>query len=639
MIQPMDMASAIQRPEYIGKRRVPSKRKEQEILENFTRHYDMAKSMRSQVVDMALKAHRQYCCVIKEQGNKSQYFLKVHDPHFFATVTSQVASEASALLGNSKFLEFAPRGMTSDEQASYFTAAFEYHWNENPGARLAIINMILQCHLFGTAFGCCYWHEDWRKFGRWQDRVEQFQEPIIDPIGNIVMQPVERRSREFVVERRKAKDSPWFKPLNFFNCYPDSEAEFVRDGRWFIYTERLSLADVRSRRDSGAWSKSACNEILSNPSQYAGKAHDESYAELVRHEAKLNVNPGEDAEDPYIDIYEYFTPDGRATIVGRRRVVAFHDGYVTGYYPIVHLRNHVVPGEFWGMSSLQVIESGLVALQNIASAQATEVILNVFRPLIVDNTALNIDEFRWKPGAIIRTQGSADLNSVRPMPMDPSGIQIGQQYSNELRSRIDLAVGASDVTRGTLPTRSQSATAVMQSTQHATLRQGPRIIELEDGLVRPIGENFRALIVCCQSDDITVALPNGDMAVQLKSEWLNQDLDLSVVPITGAQRATELEQKRLLELGNLAMNFQVPTFNREEFVRVIAEAMVPRVAERIIMSPEQAQQQAMMQQAMQMQAGPGPGNESRGAVPVSNQVKDMGGATELSREQGGQMAL
>lgn len=626
-------------PPVIGKRRIPSARKEAEILEAFDRHFNAAKAMRSSVVDMAMKAHRQYCCIMREEG-KSKFFLRVHDPHFFATVTAQVASEAGALLSNPQILQYAPRGATSDEMAKYFTAAFDYHWNENPRCRAAIIDMSLQSHLYGTSLGVCYWHEDWRKFGYWKESVDQTLLPSIDEFGGLSMAPSNKVSKEFVVERRKAKDSPWFKPLNFFSCYPDSEAETVRDGRWFIYHERVSLSHVKSQRDSGAWGRRACNDILADPSEYSGRYHDERIREMLSSEAGLNIDPGVDEKDPLIDVYEYFTPEGRATVVNGMKVVAFHEGYVTGYYPIIHLRNHPTPGEFWGMSDLQIIESNILALQNIASAQATEVVLNIFRPLIVSDPGINLKEFRWEPGKVLRIT-SGDANAIKPMPMDPSGIQIGSQYTQEQRARIDIAVGASDVTRGSLPTRSQSATAVMQSTQHATLRQGPRIIELEDGLIRPIGENFRALIACCQSDDITARLPGSDAVVEIKAEMLNADLDLSVVPITGAQRMTELEQKRMLELGNLAMNFQVPTFNREEFIRMIAESLIPRIADRIIMSPEQAQQQMMMQQmmAMQQQGGPGPGNGSPGAVPVSNQVADMGGATELSREQGGEVAL
>lgn len=624
-------------PPVIGKRRIPGPRKEAEILEAFDRHYNASKAMRSSVVDMALKAHRQYCCIMREEG-KSKFWLKVNDPHFFATTTSQVAAEAAALLGSPQILSFSPRGATSDEMAQYFTAAFDYHWNENPRARAAIIAMSLQRHLYGTAFGVCYWHEDWRKCGYWKQSMDQTMGPSIDEFGSITMQPSNTVHKEFVVEEKKAKDSPWFKPLNFFSCYPDSEVEDVRDGRWFIYHERVNLSHVKSQRRNGAWSRRACSEIIANPSEFSGRWHDEQLKEMLSSEAGLNVDAGVDESDPLIDVYEYFTPEGRATIVGHR-VVAFHEGYVTGYYPIIHLRNHPLPNEFWGMCDLQIIESNLVALQNIASAQATEVVLNIFRPLIVADPQINLKEFRWEPGKILRIT-SGDPNAVRPMQMDPSGIQIGSQYTQEQRARIDIAVGASDVTRGSLPTRSQSATAVMQSTQHASLRQGPAIIELEDGLIKPIGENFRALIACCQTDDITARLPGSDAAVEIKAEMLNTDLDLSVVPVTGAQRMNELEQKRMLELGNLAMNFQVPTFNREEFVRIIAESLVPRIADRILMSPEQAQQQMMMQQMMAMQqGGPGPGNDSPGAVPVSNQVADMGGATELSREQGGEMAL
>lgn len=623
----------------IGKMRKPSQRKSEEILKNFQQHLHAAVTMKFQVEDIAVKAYRQFCSVIRND-KKVAYLLQVHDPHFFATVTSNVAAELATLLGQPKLLQFRPRGMTSDVVANYFTAAFDYHWKENPRSRLEVVDLIFQKRVFGNAFGTTYWHEDYRKVGGWETRQIPSPKAVFDPItGQLSIGQTMDTVKEFVTKVKKTKDSAWFKTLNFFRCYPDAEASSVAEGRWFIYYERRPASYVKEMMRQGQWFSSACREILANPAAFTG-FENEDMARTLSHRAYGSADPGIDDVDPLVDVHEYMTPNGRAVIVGQRLVVAYREGYVTGYYPIIHVKNHHAPGEFWGMSDLVPVETQLVALQNMYSAQVTETILQVFRPIIVTDPAINVDRFRYTPGAIWQAPGG-QAGSIQPLQTDPTGIQHGANLCNDLRSRIDVALASGDTRRGSIPTRSTSATAVNASEQNANIRQAPSAIENEDGFVNQLGEQFARLIMCCQSDDITTRLNNGSDIVTIKAELLNQDLELEVECVSGAQQASELEQKRLLELGNLAMNFQVPTFNREEFVKIVAEAAVPRIADRIILNPMQAAQQAMMQQQMSMlnpgSDGPGPGNvQSR---PSGTGAENLGGVQELSSEAGGQQRL
>ena len=127
--------------------------------------------------------------------------------------------------------------------------------------------------------------------------------------------------------------------------------------------------------------------------------------------------------------------------------------------------------------------------------------------------------------------------------------------------------------------------------------------------------------------------------LRLKAELLNGDADLPVVPITGAQRATELEQKRLLELGTMAMNFQVASFNRDEFIKIMAESMIPRISQRIVMDPQQAMMQAQQQAMYQQVAGAAnAGAGGSGSPPPSNQVTSQNAAQEVGRDQGEAMS-
>lgn len=627
----------------LGKMRRPSKKKAAEIVDNFCKHFDAAKTMKKSVEEVGIKAYRQFCSVIQE-NKKVAYLFKVHDPHFFATTTANVAAQASMLLGQPRLLKYRPRGMTSDLIANYFTEAFDYNWKENPRCRLDVIDMLFDRELYGNAFGVCYWNEEWRKVASWKMTSIPSPKINIDPVtGQLSMQVVEDQVKEFVTGMKKVKDHACFRPLNFFRCYPDAEARSVAEGRWFIYHERRSLTYVKEMRRTGQWFRSVCDEIIKNPSAYVDTDAND-IAKILFNTNAYGTDPGIDQVDPLIDVYEYYTQEGKAVIVGRREVVSYREGHLTGYYPIIHIRNHHAPNEFWGMSSLVPIETQLVALQNMYSAQVTETILQVFRPIIVTDPAVNVDRFRYTPGAIWQAPG-AQPNSIQPLMTDPSGIQHGANLCNDLRNRIDVALASGDTRRGSIPTRSTSATAVNASEANANIRLGPASIENEDSFVNQLGSQFARMIMALQSDDITTRLNGGQTVVTIKAELLNQDFELEVECVSGpSQQASELEVKRLIELGNMAMNFQVPTFNREEFIKVIAEMTAPRVGERVIMSPEQAMQQAMMAQQAAMlnpgasQTGPGAGamnaNQANGMKPTGD-GPEQGNVTEASREIGG----
>ena len=625
-----------------AKARVPSKEREEKIINKFTEHLRQSDLARQSVVDMALRAHRQYCCIDDRpnktggEKKKSAYLINVFDPHFFATTTSSVAAMTSAVLGSERFVGTAPRGATPSYISDYFEAAIDYHWKENPQARTSIVHTILSSVIYGTAFGVCFWNTEHRKVPSIIKKSETISMPFIDVNGQMRRQDIVNETQEYGVELKKVKDSPWYRHLDFFSCFPDCDVETVREGRFFIYRERRPLSYIKAKGAGRQWSRRAVREIIADPGRYEQSMIIGNYDVMGN-----RIGYGDeirDEQDPLLDVFEYYVPDGRYTIVGGRKIVAYTEGHIGGYYPIVHIKNHPVPGEFWGMSSYQIVESGLVALQNMHSAQVTESVLNAFPPLVVSDPSVNLTEFTYRPGAIIRTN-SMDSNAVRQLNMNPTGIQVSQALSADLRSRIDVALGSSDVSRGTLPTRNQSATAVMQSSQNNQLRQGPLVVSLEDDLVRQIGENFRDLILCCQSDDLTLRIKGGSEVITMKAELLSSDIDLAIVPVTGAQRANEVAVKRLIDVATLAANYAVPV-DVKEIIKIVLDATVPQYSARVILDEEKALQQAMQQRLLNETSGrlAPQDNMAEGAPPATGETGDDSAVTEMSREMGQEVA-
>lgn len=626
-----------------GKRVKISKEKEEEVITRFNSDFLEAVGGCRQVHERAAKAHKHYTSFINKDP-RSPYFTDSYDAQFFGSTTAAVSNEFGIIMAAPYFLRFQDRSPQGKMLADFYNAAFDFHWNEDPRRNRKLQNILLQRRLYGTAYVKVFWNEEWRHEG-FMRPVQEVENVVVanpfDGLPSVVQQPV--TTHKWVTERRKKKDSPWFQPLNFFSCFPDTKQEDVQDGRFFITRCRRTKEYVKEQGRKGQWYKQCVKELLDAGGTGTAFGNSVEYIETLNSQVGFSENEWtESAHDGIYEEFEYWTPEFYACIVNNR-VVCYRRGHLLGYYPIFQVRNYYVPGEHFGMSDYQVIEKSLADFQNMHNTMLCNAYLNAFPPTVVGYN-VELKEFRqaYRPGGILRIPGMQDVNSgFRQLPASTDAIDMARVMKESLRGGMDNTLATSDTARGALPTRMQSATAVAQASQSLSMRQGMQAAMLETELIQPLGEAFRDMISKLQSEPITVKLRGGKEWVSLQPIIDTYDPDLDCVPVSSTSRLNELEQKRLMEAMNIAANFRIPNVNLQEGFKVFVESLAPKLAERLIMSNDEyqamMQQQAMMQRLLEPpqadNGGPGPMAASNqiGTTPEDQAMNE--GAQDMGTEQ------
>lgn len=626
--------------------------KESEILAEFDDHLVEAVGACQAVHERAVRAHKNYTAALKRQPG-SIYATDSYDAQFFGSMTAAVASEFAIINSSPYILGYSPRSAEGDALAKFYDAAFDFHWKEDPRRLRKIQSALLQRRLYGSVYGKFHWCEEWAKEGYFKEVETMIEVPMLNPFdGQGTVIPTPTKERKWVTERRKKKDSPMVEVFNFFSCLPDTKQEYVQDGRFFIHRSRRTANYLREQARKGNWYKKVVRELLeSGGSTYDAMALPVQYIESLNSMVGFSVDEAHTARrDGIYEEFEYWTPEGCATIVDRR-VVCFRAGHLLGYYPLFQARNYLVPGEHFGMSDFQVVEESLKDFQRMHSTMISNALVNAFPPMAVAST-VDLKEFQqaYRPGGLFRLPG-ADVNTaMRQLPVATDSIDMARSVKQTLGMGIDNVLASSDTSRGALPTKSTSATAVVQASNSLSVRQGMHSSMFETEFILPLGEAFRDMVTKLQSDELSMKLRGGKEWVKWKPLLGAYDPDLDVVPVAGSSKLNELEQKRLIELLNLAANFRIQNVNLQEGFKVVVESMAPRLADRLIMDDAEyrklIESQAMLQRLLEgpedaTATGSIPGGVAGpGAMAVSNQIGSSAqdkGTDEMSQEMGSEM--
>ncbi len=628
--------------------------KEDEILTNFDRDLLESATSITAVHERAVKAHKHYTAHVTKAAS-SIYATDSYDAQFFGSLAAAVSSEFQLLTSSPYLLGYEARSEEGDSLADFYDAAFDYHWREDPRRMRKLNKMLLQRRLYGSSYGKLCWNEEYRLEGFMKAEETMIDVPMRNPfdgLPSVVQAPM--KTQKWVTERRKKKDSPWLEVFDFLSCFPDTKQEYVQDGRFFIHRTRRTRQYVEEQGKKGTWYRAVARELLEEPgSGMTNGQYTTEYIEALNATVGFSMNEyNYNASNGIYEEFEYWTPAGYAVICNRR-VVAFYRGHLLGYYPLIQVRNYLVPGEHFGMSDYQVVEKSVGDFQNMHNTMLSNAYANAFPPIVV-GAGVDLKEFRqaYRPGGIMRVPGQ-DLNSsIRQLPVSTDSIQMAQQIKESLRSSMDNTLATSDTARGALPSRSTSATAVVQAQNSLSARQGMQAAMFETEFLQPLGEGFRDLVTKLQSDDISIKLRGGKDWVKWRPMLDGYDPDLDCVAVAGSNKLSELEQKRLIELLNLAANFRIPNVNLQEGFRVVAESMAPRLASRLIMDDaaykSMVVEQAMLARLTEGPPGPGGGMDGAGpgggpgAMAVSNQIGNSAmdkQTDEMSQEMGTEQQL
>lgn len=586
-------------------------------------YFEQSERAKQSYEDKARQAYLHYCSHIDKMAMKLP--SQVYEPYLFSAVQTQVTRMAQALFQNEPFLQFLPRGRTTQDQAENLTALFQYHWNERR-PRLPVTELLLQMKLFGTAYAVTYWKHEEKMQGFWRNVIRAVQVPMTDAMGLPQLDPMTGmpmmrnqavQSRVYQTSKVTTVDSPWFDILHFTEAFPNAAKPNVTDyGSWFFALRRRDRAYIKQRKESRDWNPEMCAMLLDGNAPTGGEEAMARVNSTMRWQEQRGFGAGCTRErleaNEVFEELEYFDDRCYAVIINRQYVVCYRDNpFAHGEIPILHVKNYPLPNEHFGLSDFQIVERLIYHLQDMRNASATEAQMRVHPPLIVNHNT-NIKEVKFRPGAIWRVTAE---NSITPLQLPTSGIQVAEQQVQGARSSVNDALATSDAYRGQMEDSATKATAITQAVQGAGIRIQDQIDRFEEEFTRRLGDHYRRLIQQFQDYDVQVRVTQSPLSEPVNVSMDNlYDADCDTIPRAGNSQIKALEEKRIIDLYQMAMQAQEPNADR----RALWEAVVERVApgqKQLLTRPEEVVQQEMMAMQQYLQSPAVTDSSGQGMTP------------------------
>ncbi|MFI0608641.1 MAG: hypothetical protein ACH37Z_12235 [Anaerolineae bacterium] len=521
---------------------------------------------------------------------KHPFPTKVYDPVFFGAQVSGAAKAADAIFTNPPVFEYQPRRTTTWSEAELGTAVSTYYLDE-ANLRTPILNGYQGTCCVGTQF----WYAGWKLEERVCEKLEYVpvEVPYLDPItGQETMLTMDSAKPEWVPYLEPVADHPTISPIHILNAFPDDLADSIEGMEGFGFREFISAREARLRIKSDGWRSGAVNRAIAMeiPTEHRQRIKDS--LDWLK-EIGLRTNTAEayllgekkDEKRRAVEVIEYFyrrkNEIWRAVLLNRAYIAInkpspFNDGM----YPFLMSRNYSIDGQLWGLSDYRIGRYLIRGIQTLRNAAASEALLASMPPLLLPEGAL-ITGKRYEPRAEWYLTGCSPQD-VQFLQAGVTSRQIGHAEADQLQQRLDVALGTSDASRGSVGNAAGAkATTVQLAFQAAGLRDKFRIENFGQDFLVPAGTKWRSRIKQFGSQSVWVALSRSPKA-PLEQIWPedHRDLDLASVPTSSVNVLKAQKEKRVLELAqNLAQN---PEVDQRALTELTLETIAPEYKDRIL---------------------------------------------------------
>ena len=254
------------------------------------------------------------------------------------------------------------------------------------------------------------------------------------------------------------------KIISPFNFFIDPMANEIDDAEYCGYATYKSLGElIKYYPDKAEELKKQATNTLDDDLTF-GKNKDNVKDQLLYIECyfrdystEVEIENDEETGDKY-KVTKMKYPKGRRVIIAGD--ILLYDGenpYDTGKFPFVSWNCYKIPGQFWGMSEVEV----LVTIQKEICSLYNDVIdnahLNGNAPWIIDkNSGVEKGSLTNDKGLVVRKNPGTEVRRETP-PSMPAYIQ---NIINDLKYDVQVVSGVYDATRGERPASITSGVAI-----------------------------------------------------------------------------------------------------------------------------------------------------------------------------------
>ncbi len=468
-----------------------------------------------------------------------------------------------------KILRVKAREIQDVPAATLFNGIIPYQSDKMAFPR-SLIPFVKQMLIYGTAVGKAYWRLDEREKTITQKQTFSFGTQTID-----IMVPDTQRYTFF--------DGPMFEPIDIFDFFPEPNAISLEDAKWVIHRKFVSMEQLQDMAALGV------HENLDK----IGETDDRELPDLQKEITKIEGITETRIEGTY-ELLEYWEDERVIVVIDRKHIIRDEENpFAFGEKPFIIANFIHIPFHIFGIGALEPITDLQYELNEIRSQRA-DYIKRTLNPMWLAQRGFveDINELKSKAGGIIIC---TDINLLKPLPID-GNLPFNSMAEDGIKNEIQNATGVTDYIKGGNTPKATATEVQLKSSQSST-RFDFTILEMAYNTIRKI---WRFIIELDQQllDKplmLRIAGPYGgaDQYQQVNPWEISGEFDLEIQVDQQGQNQ-EIERQQYLMFYQLAS--QDPTANKPALLLRLAEKLNIPNPQELILSPEQQQQQAMMQQ-------------------------------------------
>lgn len=467
------------------------------------------------------------------------------------------------------------------EKAMMVQEALEYEWKRT---RLLpkILDSLTNGLIYGTFIIGLFWNAK-------KDKVGQIEPTIISPF-NFFIDPMANE-----IEDAEYCGYATYKPLGeLIKNYPDKAVELRRNAT-NVLDEELTF---------GKKTDNVKDNLL-----YI-ECYFKDYSTIA------NIEKDEETGDKY-EVTKLKYPNGRKVIIAGD--VLIYDGenpYKSGRFPFFSWSCYKIPGQFWGMSEVEVLTTIQKEICNLYNDVIDNAHLNGNAPWIIDkNSGVEKNSLTNDKGLVVRKNPGTEVRRENP-PSMPAYIQ---NIINDLKYDVQVVSGVFDATRGERPASISSGVAIqaLQDSSQGRIRLKTQNLEI---LLTELGSTWvkymqqfwvtqrtiRIMGGAYEADSRPVIIDGKPVQFrEIDKDLIDGDFDLEIK--TGSTMAVNRSARfeQILRMAQTPAEDGMPLVDRKIVLEYSdlenVDDIIKRFDEQAQLQAQQAEAQQQMQANLQMQ--------------------------------------
>lgn len=570
-----------------------------ELLSRFT----YADAWRQQYDERALNWYKQYVGWRDALPKELQGRSNLHIPRTYEEIDTLRARFLKALFASRPYIDFLPRPRVADPAAMQELEIKAKLAGALVDDQLAMVAPVfydfITCFLvYPAAIASVGWRYETRKV-----RVRQpvFTESWIEqPDGSLAS--ITRLDWQEVEQEAVERDDNDIQVIDFFDFWPDPRGRCIDSSRFVFHREWLTEKELRDRLEL---LRRAGGGTVYEPEDWDALVSAGGHLQDGREDRLAAIGLGSESGQGFwreprkgylIELLHYWEDDRHAIIANRHELV--YDG-PNPYHrhekkPFIATSFDPLPGEFYGLSAVQLIEHLQAELNTTRNQRIDNVSLVLNRMWKVRRSAdINPDELISRPHGVIWLDNPDDVTELTMNDVTASS------YNEEriIKEDMENVVGVPAVVRGVNPARKETATEVVTKNSSAGFRFDAKVMLYEALCLKRL-----AYLMDCNNqqfiDQARLVRVYGDLGVEWKRiepwEIIGEHDYMPAGSSVDPMANKEIRRQQLNEVMQIVLKTQNPFVDMYELTRLWLESYDIRSVDNLLKRPEELAQGAQV---------------------------------------------